>query len=116
MAQAAEGGARQEDLAHRDFRAHNWIERCNAAATTATHLLALRSYAHGEGEEMKGWSKIEEGWYLHTTGAIVQRWWRAAGSPMHKAGWYVWPKSGELARGSPFKTRDEAMREALKTR
>lgn len=61
----------------------------------------------------KDWEKIENGWYVHKNGAIIQQWHKAEGSPLDRAGWYVWLKEEDLDDEclGPF----ASMKKAIKT-
>lgn len=49
---------------------------------------------------MRDLQKIDEGWYQDIAGHVYyQRWWRALGSPLKKAGWYVWSSRGSSLIG-----------------
>jgi hypothetical protein len=62
---------------------------------------------------MNGWSKEEEGWYTHISGATVQRWYRAAGSPGGKPGWYAWGAYAPEDEWTLCRTMKEARSAAL---
>lgn len=56
---------------------------------------------------MNGWTRIEEGWYEHANGSIVQRW-----GPYNErnfpSGWYAWRKKDGDSEGKRFRTMREA--------
>lgn len=54
---------------------------------------------------MKGWTKIETGWYTHPSGAVVQRW----GS----LGWFSWRPHDRDEDGRVHDTMREACAWAL---
>ena len=62
--------------------------------------------------DKKYWTKINTGWYEGQNGEVVQRWYRAHGSPGDKSGWYYWDEVDDKEDYlGPFKTMKEAIKE-----
>lgn len=61
---------------------------------------------------MKGWQKIDDGWYRHESGAVVQRWGNY--NALHlKTGWFAWRPKDKDDEGKPFRRMREACEWAL---
>jgi hypothetical protein len=59
---------------------------------------------------MSGWQKVERGWYIHETGAVVQVWYSEnKRSPV----WHAWRPQTPDADFHEFPTRREACEWAL---
>lgn len=61
------------------------------------------------------WEKVEIGWYVHDSGAVIQKWWKGYGSPGGRAGWYAW-RAGRIGDDEwigPFETAQKAALAAL---
>lgn len=62
----------------------------------------------------EGWNKIEEGWYEHKSGAIVQHWPKGYPSGTRKnIGWHVWKAGAKKDHYTVHTTMLKAMAAAL---
>ena len=56
---------------------------------------------------MRGWQKIDSGWYVHESGAAVQRWGNY-NELSREDGWYAWRPGSADHDKNVFRTMREA--------